>query len=82
MATYTIQKSKTNSKFIVIKDGNAMAACHTYGQASSVLNRMQRDDVFKSINDKYEKKLRILNAVTTILFIVSASIMTLSIIFN
>lgn len=74
MATYTIQQSKTNSKFIVMKDGNAMASCFSYAQAYGVLNRMQFDDAIKSINKKYDRKKRILDIATIIIALISVSV--------
>lgn len=55
---YSIQKSRTNSKFVVMKDGLPMASCYTYSQAHQVLGRMQLNDTINSINKKYERKKR------------------------
>lgn len=80
MTKYSIQQSKTNSKFIVMKDGNAMASCFSYAQAYGVINRMQLDDAIKSINKKYDKKKQMLNKATTLLLIIAASVIVLALI--
>ena len=68
MATYSIKKSKTDSRFVVIKDGSPIAACYTYSQAFGVLNRMQFDDTVRSINKQYDKKQKKANFTLTICF--------------
>jgi hypothetical protein len=78
MATYSIKKSKTDSRFVVMKDGHPMAACYTYSQAYGVLNRMQLDDTLISINKKYDKKEQKANFVLTICFSIVVSIIVIA----
>lgn len=78
MATYSIKQSKTDSRFVVMKDGHPMAACYTYGQAYGVLNRMQLNDSITSINKNYHKKEQKANFILTICFLIIVSAIVIS----
>jgi hypothetical protein len=82
MADYSIQKTRTNSKFVVMKDGSPMASCYSYQQAYQVLGRMQLNDAINSINTKYDKKKRRATAITALCCIVIVSIVVLGLILD
>jgi hypothetical protein len=78
MAKYSIKQSKTDSRFVVTKDGARIASCYTYSQAYGVLNRMQFDDNLISINKKYDNKKKKANFVLTICFSIVVSIIVIA----
>lgn len=82
MTKYSIKQSKTDSRFVVMKDGSPMASCYTYSQAYTVLNRMELDDAMRRINQKYEKKKRRLSMAINLFLIIAASVITLGLILD